>query len=258
MGLRDPDLGSGQGTNDFAVADTSTGQIVRRVTPTQSGVRPFTINSKETLVFMSVTGLLGFQVGDLTTGNVMNPVAVDGTGIPGFTTATSVTDPSHGIALSADDSTLYLVDFPNNYVHVFDVRNVPAGAPAQIANIKLPDNFTPNQAQCAYDCVGDGWLHLSHDGAFLFVGDTPDVISTSTRALAMKMPQMANSRVEIEIDFQGTKPVWAMGQRSSIGLPVGTAALVPSTNRNGVANWFATAASLLAGGPQLPRKSGKW
>ena len=258
MGLRDPNLGGGQGINDFAIADTSTGQIVRTVTPTQSGVRPFTVNSKDTLVYMSVTGLLGFQVGDLTTGNVVNTVAVDGTGIPGFTTATSVTDPSHGIALSADDSTLYLVDFPNNYVHVFDVRNVPASAPAQIANIKLPDNFTPNQAQCAYDCVGDGWLHLSHDGAFLFVGDTPDVISTSTRTLAMKMPQMANSRVEIEIDFQGTKPVWAMGQRSSIGLPAGTAALVPSTHRNGVANWFATAASLLTGGSQFAHKSGKW
>src|SRR5690242_16888957 len=67
MGLRDPNLGGGQGINDFAVADTSTGQIVRTVTPTQSGVRPFTINSKDTLVYMSVTGLLGFQVGDLTT-----------------------------------------------------------------------------------------------------------------------------------------------------------------------------------------------
>jgi len=246
MGLRDFNLGGGQGTNDFGVADTSTDQIVRTVSPTQSGVRPFTINSQETLVYMSVTGFLGFQVGDLTTGKVIYTVPIDGTGIPGFTTSFSVTDPSHGIALSADDSTLYLVDWPNNYVHVFDVSKVPASAPSQIFNIKLPDNFTPNQAQCAYDCGGDGWLHLSHDGAFLFVGDTPDVISTSTRALAMKMPQLANSRVEIEIDFQGTTPVWAMGQRSSIGLPAGTARLAPSTNRKAVGNWFANVATLFA------------
>ena len=52
MGLRDPNLGGGQGVNDFGVADTSTNLIVGTVTPTQSGVRPFTINSKETLVYM--------------------------------------------------------------------------------------------------------------------------------------------------------------------------------------------------------------
>jgi hypothetical protein len=251
MGLRDPNLGNGQGLNDFGIADASTDKIVGKVTPTQSGVRPFTINSKETLVYMSVTDFLGFQIGDLTTGKIIYTVPIDGTGIPGFTTSFSVTDPSHGIALSADDSTLYLVDWPNNYVHVFDVRSVPASAPAQIANIKLPDNFTPNQAQCAYDCGGDGWLHLSRDGAFLFVGDTPDVISTSTKTLAMKMPMLANSRVEIEIDFQGTTPVWAMGQRSSIGLTAGTAGLAPSTNRKAVANWFATLATLLKAGSRF-------
>lgn len=251
MGLRDPNLGNGQGLNDFGIADASTDKIVGKVTPTQSGVRPFTINSKETLVYMSVTDFLGFQIGDLTTGKIIYTVPIDGTGIPGFTTSFSVTDPSHGIALSADDSTLYLVDWPNNYVHVFDVRSVPASAPAQIANIKLPDNFTPNQAQCAYDCGGDGWLHLSRDGAFLFVGDTPDVISTSTKTLAMKMPMLANSRVEIEIDFQGTTPVWAMGQRSSIGLSGGTAGLAPSTNRKAVANWFATLATLLKAGSRF-------
>lgn len=245
MGLRDPNLGGGQGINDFGIANTSTDQIVGMVTPTQSGVRPFTINSKETLVYMSVTDFMGFQVGDLTTGKVIFTVPIDGTGIPGFTTSFSVTDPSHGIALSADDSTLYLIDYPNNYVHVFDVSKVPASAPVQVANIKLPDNFTPTQTQCAYDCGGDGWLHLSHDGAYLFVGDTPDVIGTSSKTLAMKMPMLANSRVEIEIDFQGTTPVWAMGQRSSIGLSGGTAGIAPSTNRNAFVNWFATVATLL-------------
>ena len=252
MGLRDPNLGGGQGINDFGVADTTTKQIVGKITPTQSGVRPFTINSKETLVYMSVTDFLGFQVGDLTTGKVIYTVPIDGTGIPGFTTSFSVTDPSHGIALSADDSTLYLVDYPNNYVHVFDVSKVPASAPKQIDNIKLPDNFTANQAQCAYDCGGDGWLHLSHDGAYLFVGDTPDVISTSTRKLAMNMPMMANSRIEIEIDFQGTTPVWAMGQRSSIGLSTSTAGLIPFLNRKTATNWFASVVSLLGVGLPVP------
>lgn len=248
MGLRDPNLGGGPGVNDFSVADTSTDQIVHTVTPTMSGVRPFTINSKETLVYMCITNFLGFQVGSLTTGNVLYTVPVDRTGIPNFTTSTSVTAPSHGIALSADNSTLYLVDYPNNYVHVFDVSAGSTSMPKQIANIALPDNFTVNQQQCAYDCGGDGWLHLSHDGQYLFVGDTPDVISTSTKSLAMKMPMMANSRVEIEIDFEGTTPVYAMGQRSSIGLTGGNAKLTPPMNRSLPQNWFASVATMLRGG----------
>jgi hypothetical protein len=248
MGLRDPNLGGGSGINDFAVANTSTDQVVGTVTPTMSGVRPFTINSKETLVYMCLTNFLGFQVGSLSTGNVIYTVPVDGSGIPNFTTSTSVTAPSHGIALSADNSTLYLVDYPNNYVHVFDVSGGSASKPLQIANIKLPDNFTVNQQQCAYDCGGDGWLHLSHDGQYLFVGDTPDVISTSTKTLAMKMPMMANSRVEIEIDFEGTTPVYAMGQRSSIGQTGGNAKLTPPVIRTQPANWFASVATLLRPG----------
>jgi DNA-binding beta-propeller fold protein YncE len=215
MGLRDLNLGGGNGQNDFAVASASTGQVLLHVSPTQSGVRPFIVNSKDTLVYFAVTGFIGFQVGDLTSGNVLHTTAVDGSAIPGYTTSSSVTCPSHGIALSSDDSTLYLIDQPNSYVHVFDVSKVPASPPVQIANIPLPDKFSGSQSECAYDCEKDGWLHLSHDGQFLFVGDTPDVISTGTKALAMKMPKIADSRIEIEIDFNGTTPVWAMGQRSN-------------------------------------------
>ncbi len=66
------------GTDDFAIASTATNTIVGRVTPVQSGVRPFTINSQETLVFITLTSFLGFQVGDLAAGNVLYTVAVNG------------------------------------------------------------------------------------------------------------------------------------------------------------------------------------
>src|SRR5258708_17849767 len=59
------------GSNYFYVADTKTNQIIQKVGPFQSGIRPFTINSTETLVYSSVTGFLGFQVGNLTTGKVL-------------------------------------------------------------------------------------------------------------------------------------------------------------------------------------------
>jgi hypothetical protein len=230
MGMRDYNLGSGSGSNDFAVASTSNNQVIGRITPTKSGVRPFTINSTETLAYISVTGFIGFQVGSLTTGNVLYTVAVDGSNIPGYTTQSSVTDPSHGIALSSDDKTLYLIDQPNSYVHVFDVSGGPNSAPVQIADIQLPDIISGTQTECAYDCEKDGWLHISHDGKYLFVGDTPDVISTSSRTLAMRMPMMANSRIEIEIDFSGDVPIWAMGSRSSFGgIPTSDPLTITST-----------------------------
>ena len=45
------------------------------------------------------------------------------------------------------------------------------------------------------------------------------MIDTTLRKTAMTLPAMANSRTEIEIDFEGGAPLpaWAMNNRSSIG-----------------------------------------
>ena len=129
-----------QGTtlqNDFDVVDTSTNLIVGRVTPLLSGARPFTINSKETFAFITATNFIGFQVADLSTGKVIYTVAVDGSNIPGFTTISNVTGPSHGISLSPDDKEIYVVDQPNSYIHVFDVTGLPASKPVQVADISF-------------------------------------------------------------------------------------------------------------------------
>ena len=236
MGQRDYALAFGSaGTNDFAIADSKTLQVLQHVTPTRAGVRPFVINSAETLVYFADTSLLGFQVGSLATGNVLYTVTLSGVGIPGFTTSYTVTCPSHGIALSNDDKTLYVIDQPNSYVHVFDVSNVPASAPVQIGLFPLPDKINGTQQQCAYDCEEDSWLNLSRDNKYLFVGDTQDVINTATGQVAMKMSEIANTRIFIEVDFQGSVPIWAMGSRFSYGGSSGQTTMtgmppVPPTN----------------------------
>jgi hypothetical protein len=76
-----------------------------------------------------------------------------------------------------------------------------------------------NESACAYDCLKDGWLHHSRDGRYVFVGDSGDVIDTTLRKTAMTLPALANSRKDIEIDFEGNAPLptWAMNNRSSIG-----------------------------------------
>jgi hypothetical protein len=55
------------------------------------------------------------------------------------------------------------------------------------------------------------------DGRYLFVGDSGDVIDTTTGRTVAKLSAMANSRVEIEVDMQNGQVVAAMNQRNSIG-----------------------------------------
>ena len=63
-GLRSPIL---------TVADTATHTAVQTVGPFSAAIRPFTVNGRQTLCFVNVNGLLGFEVGDLATGQEAAP-----------------------------------------------------------------------------------------------------------------------------------------------------------------------------------------
>jgi len=83
--------------NFLEVADAATYAIVKSIGPLKNGVRPFTVNSAETLAFTTADGFLGFQVSSLITGQVLYTVPVNGFSIPSGFPATT---PSHGISLS--------------------------------------------------------------------------------------------------------------------------------------------------------------
>lgn len=205
-------------TNYLVEADAATHKIIQKIGPVTEGllgpgIRPFAINGAETLAFISVTGLLGFQVGDIATGKMLYTVPIQG-----FTWNYQViTSPSHGISLSPDEKELYVMDAPNSYVHVYDVTGLPGFAPKQVADIPLVGKESGNEQGCAYDCEKDGWLHHSQDGRYVFVADSGDVIDTTTRKTVATLPALANTRKAIEIDFQNGVPVWAMINRTSIG-----------------------------------------
>jgi DNA-binding beta-propeller fold protein YncE len=201
-------------TNYLMVAKTADGSLVRAIGPVGNGVRPFTINADETLAFITTTGLLGFQVGDIDSGKIIHTVTVTGFHVP----AKRGSIYSHGISLSPDGRELYVIDSANSYVHVFDVSGLPCAAPRQAASIKLIHPISGQESGCASDCFRDGWIHHSRDGRYVFVGDSGDVIDTARRVIVATLPAMADTRKEIEIDFRGGVPVWAMNNRSSIGL----------------------------------------
>src|SRR5215831_2947444 len=104
-------------TNYVVVASTRTNQVIRKIGPVGGvgGIRPFTINGAQNLAFITLSGFLGFQVVDISTGSILYTVPVHG--FP--TRGGAPLAPSHGILLSPDEKEVYIIDSISNYVHVF-------------------------------------------------------------------------------------------------------------------------------------------
>jgi DNA-binding beta-propeller fold protein YncE len=170
----------------LSVVDTATNQVVKRVGPFGEGVRPFTINGTNTLAFVNVNYLLGFEVGDIRTSQKIYRVE-----IPGFPKPSGCTEqvPSHGIGLTPDEKEVWVVNSCHNHLHVFDVTALPGAAPRKLADIKLTG---PPK-----------WISFSLDGRFAYVS-TGDVIDVATRQPVAKL---AASRKFLEVDFEDGKPV---------------------------------------------------
>ena len=198
------------GSNYLVVANTSDNTIIQKIGPVVggTGVRPFAINSRETLAFITIDGLLGFNVGDISTGKILYAVHV-----AGFPTCSLTTDTcSHGISLSPDDREIYVVDTPHNYVHVFDVTGLPGSAPVQVADIPLAHPFTATGT----------WVTHSLDGRFVIIGESGDVIDTGTHAIVGFIPALSLTKEFTEVDFLNGIPYFSPLSRSGVGYPDST------------------------------------
>jgi DNA-binding beta-propeller fold protein YncE len=203
---------------NFFVASTSSNKVTEEIGPLQGGVRPFTINGTESLVFTTHTGFLGFQVSNLNTGKILYTVPVQGFSAPPGSTS------AHGISISPDEKELYLIDTPNSYVHVFNISGLPNTAPTQVANIQLNPVMGGQESPCIYDCGKEGWLLHVADGRYVIVGDSGDVIDTTTRTIAYYLPTVSNTRKFLEIDWQNGQPIFTTTRQGMgyVGVPAGT------------------------------------
>lgn len=159
------------------IADPSTHTIAKRVGPFGNVIRPFTINGKQTLCFVNVNGLLGFEVGDLRTGKMLHRVEVQGYK-QGPVKRHGC--PSHGIAMLPDESEIWLADGANNSLHIFDAKVMP---PKQVASIRLRDQ--------------PGWIMFSIDGTYAYPS-TGDVIETKTRRIVAELTDERARAVQSE------------------------------------------------------------
>lgn len=189
-GLRSPLL---------SVADTKTHTVWKQIGPFSNVIRPFTINGSQTLCFVNINELLGFEVGDCKTGKMLYRVEVTGYQ-KGPTKRHGC--PSHGIALTPDEKELWLADSANSSIHIFDATVVP---PKQKTSIKLRDQ--------------PGWITFSIDGTRAYPS-TGDVIDTSTKRIVATLEDETGRHVQseklLEVDFSGSKPVRA-GDQFGIG-----------------------------------------
>lgn len=196
------------------VADTRSDRVIRSIGPLRSGVRPFTINGRETLAYTTATGFLGFQVSSIATGRVLYTETFPGFGWSPADFAPSA--PSHGISLSPDEREVWVIDAPNGYVHVFDVSGLPRQAPRLLANVHLSHPLSGEESPCTYDCARDGWIQHSRDGRFVYVGDSGDVIDAHTFQLLAYLPTLRNTRKMLEIDWRHGLPI-ATTSRQGVG-----------------------------------------
>jgi hypothetical protein len=179
----------------LTIADVKTHQIVGTVGPFAASIRPFTVNGDETLCFVNVNKLLGFEVGDIRSGRKLHRVEVSG-----FEQGPTKRHgcPSHGIALSPDDRELWLTDAFNRRLHIFDATVMP---PKQVASVVLRDE--------------PGWVTFSIDGRLVYPS-TGDVIDAKSRKIVATLQDESGKDVQgeklLEIDFDGDRPTRAGDQ----------------------------------------------
>lgn len=180
------------------VTDTKTHTIVKQVGPFGEGIRPFTINGTETLAFVNVDGLLGFEVGDLKTGKQIARITVQGWNMG---EVRRHGNPSHGIGLTPDEKEVWVSDGHNMRMHVFSA--VPPFQ--QLTTIPLQDM--------------PGWVTFSMDGKYAYPS-SGEVIDVKTRKVLLTLQDEFYNSVAsekmVEIHISGNKAVKA-GDQFGIG-----------------------------------------
>lgn len=180
-GLRSPLL---------TVTDTRTHQVVQQVGPFAHSIRPFTVNGAETLCFVNINELLGFEIGDLRTGKKLHRVEVSGYQKGAIKRHGC---PSHGVGLTPDEREVWVCDAHNESLHVFDAAEMP---PRQTQSVKLREQ--------------PGWVTFSLDGRHAYPS-TGEIIDVRTKkiihALSDETGRPVHSEKVVELHFQDGKPV---------------------------------------------------
>ena len=157
----------------MGIADTAT-HTLKKTIAFPDNIRVFVVNHDATKIYSNTNNLLGFVIADVATGKIEQKVEVQGFGWPEKWNVTPRPRiphgcPSHGIALTNDESEVWLADGINNYIHIFDNTKTP---PRQIESIKTS--------------AGPYWITIGIGGKLAYVS-SGDVIDIKTRKIVGQM-----------------------------------------------------------------------
>jgi YVTN family beta-propeller protein len=186
---------AGRRSTTLSIADPKTHKVVSTVGPFVGNIRPFTIDGSQRRVYVNCDGLLGFEIGDITTGKVLHHVEISGVE-KGPVERHGC--PSHGIGLTPDEREVWVCDGHNRLLHVFDNTVMP---PKQIASLKVRDL--------------PGWISFSQDGKHAWPS-TGEVFDVQTKKLVIALKDETGrelgSEKQVELLVDGTTILRAADQ----------------------------------------------
>jgi len=140
----------------LTIFDTASDKVVRQIKDVgESGVFPFTFDSRNRYAYVCLGKHVGFDVVDLQTGAVPHRVLAGGQPIAHRT---------HGAGLTPDETELWISDQEGKKLFIFDATKMP---PAPKGHVDL-------------SMGGHGWVAFSLDGRFAWT-HTPDVFDVRTK-----------------------------------------------------------------------------
>jgi hypothetical protein len=185
--------GDGRG----ALVDLQDGNVLYDVAPPPAPRASVVVaDPRSGVEYVTRRSELGLRIYRLDTHALVRVVAFEGfTWNPRF----GPSPPDHGLSLAPDRPELWVLDAPNNVIHVFDVSG---SIPQPIANVRLTRPLTGDESPCAGPrCARIGSLQHSADGRFVYVGDSGDVFDAHRREEIANLEPLHESRLTIEVDW---------------------------------------------------------
>jgi len=189
-------------TNSLGVIDAKTFQLLKQVGPLGGPVRPFTINSDETLAYINVNGLLGFEIANLETGKLLYRIDVTREGFEARPPLRHGVF-SHGVGLTPDETEVWAADGANERLHIYDNTVMP---PVYKESIKLRKQ--------------PGWITFSLDGQHAYA-PTGEIIDVATRKIIAQLTDETGALIKsekmVEIHLTEDKRAIRAGDQFGIG-----------------------------------------
>ena len=180
---------------NFWVFRTSDDSLVRNVKGVgESGVFPFTVDSRNRYAYTCLGKHVGFDVVDLRSGKALHRI---------FAGAEPIPNRTHGAGMTPDEKELWISDQKGQKLFIFDIRQMP---PKPAGHVEL-------------SAGGHGWVTFSLDGRYAWC-HTPDVFDVRTRKLVATLKDERGNRISgskfIEVHFRDGKVV-NMGDQFGLG-----------------------------------------